>query len=369
MAAKNPTLTDAAIQTDAVELAAHDPGPIGKVTALWGRISKLHFVAHLIRMFLRFTDRLGTQFAAAITYFSFLSLVPLMMVGFATAGFVLANQPDLIQSLKDEVNKIFAAGGGEMATNLSSLIDRVIADRFAVGGVALAIALYTGIGWMGNLRQAIRAQWRPKWEQDPSEIENFFVALAKDLLSLVVLGLGIIVSVALTAISASATTLVAGWFGLDDVTWVMTVLRIVPIVLAIVASTGIFYFLYSYLPRPKGLAPKRTILAGSIIAATVFEILKLALSLLFRLFSGSPTAAVFGSVIALLLFMNVVAQVVLMLAAWIATKVPVEDTMPEELAVVIRPEYRVRSLPAVAGALGAGAAVGWLARTLRPRRR
>lgn len=40
-------------------------------------------VAHLLRAAERFNDRLGNQFGAAITYFSFLSLIPIMMVAFA----------------------------------------------------------------------------------------------------------------------------------------------------------------------------------------------------------------------------------------------------------------------------------------------
>ena len=36
-------------------------------------------VAHIIRAVDRFNDRLGSQFGAAITYFSFLSLIPILM--------------------------------------------------------------------------------------------------------------------------------------------------------------------------------------------------------------------------------------------------------------------------------------------------
>ena len=44
---------------------------------------------HLVRAAVRFTDHNGTQFAGAITYFSILSLVPLLMIAFAVAGYVL----------------------------------------------------------------------------------------------------------------------------------------------------------------------------------------------------------------------------------------------------------------------------------------
>lgn len=63
-------------------------------------------VAHVIRAVDRFNDRLGSQFGAAITYFSFLSLIPILMVSFAAVGFVLASNPDLLTEL---INKIVSS--------------------------------------------------------------------------------------------------------------------------------------------------------------------------------------------------------------------------------------------------------------------
>ena len=49
---------------------------------------------HLVRAGARYTERHGNHYAAAVTYFSVLSLVPLLMVAFAIAGFVLQSQPE-----------------------------------------------------------------------------------------------------------------------------------------------------------------------------------------------------------------------------------------------------------------------------------
>jgi len=40
---------------------------------------------HLLRAATRYTERHGNHYAAAITFFSVLSLVPLMMIAFAAA--------------------------------------------------------------------------------------------------------------------------------------------------------------------------------------------------------------------------------------------------------------------------------------------
>lgn len=64
---------------------------IDKMAAKSGRtvqkVSANPAVAHLIRAVDRFNDRMGSQFGAAITYFSFLSLIPILMVSFAGVGF------------------------------------------------------------------------------------------------------------------------------------------------------------------------------------------------------------------------------------------------------------------------------------------
>lgn len=59
------------------------------VTGTAAKVQRNPVIAHLLRAAERFNDRLGNQFGAAITYFSFLSMIPILMVSFAAAGFVL----------------------------------------------------------------------------------------------------------------------------------------------------------------------------------------------------------------------------------------------------------------------------------------
>ncbi len=73
------------------------------MACLSDRIRAYPAIAHIIRATDRFNDRLGSQFGAAITYFSFLSLIPILMVSFVMVGFVLASNPDLLAEL---INKI-----------------------------------------------------------------------------------------------------------------------------------------------------------------------------------------------------------------------------------------------------------------------
>ena len=60
------------------------------VTTTAEKVQRQPVIAHLIRATERFNDRLGNQFGAAITYFSFLSMIPILMVSFA-AGDIRQN--------------------------------------------------------------------------------------------------------------------------------------------------------------------------------------------------------------------------------------------------------------------------------------
>ncbi|MET3804889.1 membrane protein [Nakamurella sp. UYEF19] len=318
-------------------------------------------VKHLGRAGQRFLARLGPQFAGAITYFSFLALVPILMVSFSVAGFVLNSNPDLLQQLQEQVTKQIPGG---LASSISTSLDSAVKARFSVGIIGLVIALYSGISWMGNVRAAVQAQWRRDFDDD-QEIagESLIKNLLRNLGMLVGLGLALVLSIALSSIGNSLAGVILDALGLSDVGWLHPLVVVVSLVLAIAADVLIFLWVYSVLP-PKDLkAPRSALLRGAVAAAVLFEVLKFLLTnVLASLVSGGASAAVFGPIIGLLAFFNLAATLVLFIAAWIATSdsmAAATEPEPEEVpvpAVVVR---EVVSKPQLAGMLGVGALLGF----------
>ncbi len=342
------------------------PGLGGRAKAIVARLKSREWVAHLLRAFQRYGERLGSQFAGAITYFSFLSLVPIMMVAFSVAGFVLANQPDLLHSLEDGIAKQLPSGAGGTSDTINKVIETAVNARFTVGLVGLVIALYSGIGWMGNVRSAIQAQWRPDFDEDQEVREDGFVKnLLRNLGSLAGLGLAIVISLGLSAAGALASSSVLKWLGLDNVAILKPVFIIVPIVMAMAADVLIFMWVYTILPPRNQKGTRKALIRGSIIAAVGFEIFKFALTYLLPKVTSSATGQIFGSIIGLLFFFNITATMVLIVAAWISTSEGgprKRDVDPTERAEVPEPAVVVRealSAPKVAGLLGVGAILGW----------
>ena len=274
-------------------------------------------VQHLVAAINRFNDRLGTQFAGSMTYFSFLALLPILMVAFAVAGFLLAARPDLLATLGTDIGQQLPAGLSSTATGI---LDTAVNARVTVGIFGLIIALYSGISWMGNLRAAIQAMWRPDFDRN-NEIraENLLKYYWMSLKYLIFLGLAIVISLALTAAGSSAQGLVLRGLGWDQASWLNPLFTVTPILLAVAADVLVFAWLYQVL-SPHHLQPdRRALLCGAVAASAGFEILKLAFTVVLPLLLSSTTAKLFGQIIGLLFFFNFVATVVLVVAAWIAT--------------------------------------------------
>ena len=100
------------------------------------------WIAHMIRAVERYLSRLGSQFAAATTYFSVLAIVPVMMVAFSITGFVLTVvQPGLVDDVADAVAE--ALGGADAATRdkILKLVNNALSSFWTIGIVGLVAAL------------------------------------------------------------------------------------------------------------------------------------------------------------------------------------------------------------------------------------
>ncbi|BDH44178.1 inner membrane protein YhjD [Salmonella enterica subsp. enterica serovar Choleraesuis] len=272
-------------------------------------------IAHLLRATERFNDRLGNQFGAAITYFSFLSLIPIMMVSFAAAGFILASHPTLLQ---DIFNKILDnVSDPTLASTLKNTINTAVQQRTTVGLVGLLIALYSGLNWMGNLREAVRAQSRDVWERTPQDKEKIWIKYLRDFVSLIGLLIALIVTLSITSIAGSAQTLIINLLHLDHIEWLKPAWQGIGLTISIFANYLLFFWIFWRLPRHR---PRRkALIRGTFIAAIGFEIIKIIMTWTLPGLVKSPSGAAFGSVLGLMAFFYFFARLTLFCAAWIAT--------------------------------------------------
>lgn len=288
---------------------------LNTVTDVAQKVQRRPMIAHLIRAAERFNDRMGNQFGAAITYFSFLSMIPILMVSFAAAGFILASHPTLLQDIFDKI--LMNVSDPTLAATLKSTINTAVQQRTTVGLVGLAIALYSGINWMGNLREAIRAQSRDSWARNAQDEEKIWVKYFRDFISLIGLLVALIVTLSITSIAGSAQQLIISVLYLDYIDWLKPAWRLIGLAVSIFANYLLFFWIFWRLPRHR--PRKKALIRGTLIAAIGFEVIKIIMTYTLPALVKSPSGAAFGSVLGLMAFFYFFARLTLFCAAWIAT--------------------------------------------------
>jgi len=288
-------------------------------------IQQQPMIAHLLRATERFNDRLGNQFGAAITYFSFLSMIPILMLSFAAAGFFLVSNPTLLQDIFDKI--LQNVSDPTLATTLKSTIRTAVEQRTTVGIVGLFVALYSGINWMGNLREAIRAQSRDVWERKPQDEEKFWIKYLRDFVSLIGLLVALVITLSITSAAGSAQQMIISALYLDTIEWLKPVWHLVGLGISMLANYLLFFWIFWRLPRHR---PRRkALIRGTFIAAIGFEVIKIVMTYTLPSLVSSPSGAAFGSVLGLMAFFYFFARLTLFCAAWIATaEYPDDRRMP-----------------------------------------
>lgn len=287
----------------------------------------------------------GNLYAAAITYFSLLALFPMLLLAVSLAGFVLHANPDTLQSLFDKLSR---NAPGQVGDTLHQSIEAAIRARAGLGVVGLVGVLLTGLGWIGNLRAATDAVW----ERRPPK-QNPIAQRLVNLVVLAALGFAIVLSLGLTAGWSALSHDVLRWLGLDGVPGMGTLLAVVGVLVTLASDVVIFFLVLTRLPRVD--VPARYGLRGAILAAIGFEILKIAGTYTIALSSGSASAGPFASLLAILVWVQLVSRWILFCTAWTAERT-LQDAPPPGPALppVAAPGDDVAVSPISPAALGAG---------------
>ncbi|MCD2196370.1 YihY/virulence factor BrkB family protein [Actinomycetospora endophytica] len=293
----------------------------GRVTAALGgwrrRVAGSRHTRRAGMTLVRYRDRDGNHYAAALTFFTLLSLVPLLMLGVSAAGFVLAADSSVFAQLDGLLSGVLPPGVSGPA---GRIVDTVVAERGRLGVVALAVAMFSGWSWISHVRDAVTAMLG---QERPSR--RLVHTVASDVVTLLGIGSALVVSFVFAALTGKAGIALLDLSGLSGTLGARLVLLAGSLLLGLLANWLVVGFCLAKLPRTR--RPVAEVLpaaaAGAVGLAALQQLGGLYLSLLGR----SPAVTTLGALVGLLLFVYTVMRWLLVVTVWSATHV--DEAVPD----------------------------------------
>ncbi|HZN71274.1 MAG TPA: YihY/virulence factor BrkB family protein [Micromonosporaceae bacterium] len=258
-------------------------------------------LGHFFRAGVRYDGVAAGRLAAAVTYYAFFAAFALALLSLAVLGYVL-NDPGVMRDVQSY-----------LGANLPRLDAEALREaRGTVGMIAFVTLPITGLFWVDSLRSAIRAVWR--LDEYPG---NFFIRALVDLLVLV--GLGILLAVSLAL--AFGTNALVEWLLIDaagaDPGVTRWPLGVITFALGLAVNTLLSVAVLSGLPRLR--MPLRRVIGPALLIAVGLELLKTVGRFYVSQTEANPAYHVVAGAVGLLVFLNLLNQLILFAAALTAT--------------------------------------------------
>lgn len=282
----------------------------------WEEFSAKPFVAHILRAVERFNLRGGVQMAAAITYFSVLALVPIVMLAFSALGVTITVfRPEALGQIEEWIAEQLDSES-TLGRDLYDIIVGALSNWASLSLFGLGILIWVGSNWVGNLKRAVRLLMREDVDK-PGKL----LPMPLDILANFAGLIGILTGIAATFAAAAVATGLGGTLGqllgLGDYPGWTIVLQLVSAVVSFAAGAGLFRMIFGWLsPHP---VPSHLAWVGAAIGAAALLILLAMTGILFGAFSRNLSTALFGNMIVVMIFLNLFATLMLYIAAWLAT--------------------------------------------------
>jgi inner membrane protein YhjD len=207
----------------------------------------------VVRVFKRFSETDGGTYSAALTYYTFFSIFPLLAVAAAVLGFITQGNADQQQDIFERGVDAFPMLKDALRPEGFRAIEQARQELALTGGL---LALYAGSGAIVALEHALNKVHRI--EEEP----NFWEKRLRSFKWLAVLGVAFLVSIGLNAygaVQADGSDIPGDVFG-----WVLRIL-------AVTLSVGVFATAFKFLPAKK--QPWTEVLPGAIAGGIAFGLL------------------------------------------------------------------------------------------------
>lgn len=241
----------------------------------------------------------ASRLAAALAYYTVISLAPLLIVILAVAALAFgkdAAQGQLVNEVRNFVGDQAAEATQTILTNSSDKQSGILATVFGV-----AILLFGASGVFAQLQDGMNTIW----EVQPKPGRGIFAIIKDRFLSLtMVLGVGflLLVSLVISAALAALGTFLGGYLPLPEI-----VLAITNFVISFVVITVLFSMIFKFLPDVE--IGWRDVWIGAVITSFLFTIGKFLLGVYLGKSSVTSAYGAAGSLVLILIWVYYSAQI------------------------------------------------------------
>lgn len=264
----------------------------------------------------RFGSAGGGVLTGGIAYAALFSVFAGLTIGYTAFMAVLGGNEELRQTVLDTVDASLP-GLVDTGGDSTGLIDPSSLEFSRGLGIASIIAfvvlLMSAISAMAALRTAVRAMFG----EDPAGGDNAVIGKLRQLGAFVGMALAILLSAVLSIGTTTAADWLLGLVGLEDSTAGAITVRGLGILVALVVDAATFCLIVVLL---SGLRPAwKDLRGGALIAGVGLGVVRvLGTSVVAGSASSNPILTSFAVIVTLLVWMNLIARIVLLAAAWTA---------------------------------------------------
>lgn len=263
-----------------------------------------------VRAFLRYTEHQGAMLADSVTYRALFSMFAGVLLGFSVAALWLAGDPAAWQALIDAVDSAVPGLVGEGGLIDPDAIDVPVGLSIA-GIVSLVGLIGAAIGAIGSLRTALHVI-----ADKPIDDLMWYWVLLRNLAIAIGAGVALGGSAVITVIGTAGLGAVADVLGLaHDHPLVVFATRGVAILVTFALDAVAIALLFLLLSGER--PPARSLWAGAMLGGVGLTVLQTLSGLFVGGASSNPLLASFASLIALLLWVNLSSQVILIASSYI----------------------------------------------------
>ena len=264
------------------------------------------FLKELIK---EFNEDDSSLMAAAVSFYIFLSLIPLLLFAAALLSYALGSPEQAYKTVIDYLNKYSPSLAHEGSKEIKAIIEGYIHGRSFATGFGIAALLWAGSQAFINLSRVINRAWdtRPR---------GFFMRRIVGIALIFAVGILLLISFGITTAANAIQSYNITILGHNVSVWFGKAWTLIAFLLPLIVTIATFTLLYKVMPNIH--VPIKSALAGAAVAGVLWEAAKYLFSWYVTHFSNY--SAIYGSLasIVLLLLWIYYSSVVTILGAQIS---------------------------------------------------